>query len=174
MAYPQVVQWIKELQQQTKVTAILGEIRLLPFRAEDLHEAAPGWYFCNGDQYALDSVQGAVLASFPDSFKADWGITVSGSEISLPNMFHTDGRGYFIRAADGTTRQAGSVADDQMRPIWGSFEIGGNMGLHADVALQGAFRATTSTGLIPLHVGGAGLRMEMAIAALKPTLLNAA
>lgn len=98
---------------------LVGKIDLLPFRPGDLVTASPYWYFCNGDQYALTSPVGQALNSLSANFKADWGITVSGSNISVPNMFYSDGRGYFLRAVDGTTKLVGSVADDQMRPITG-------------------------------------------------------
>lgn len=90
----------------------VGDIRFLPFRAVDLATHCPGWYFCNGDQYTLTSPIGSKLNTLPANFKSDWGITVSGGNISIPNFFYTDGRGYFFRAVDGTTRQVGSVQQD--------------------------------------------------------------
>lgn len=102
-------------------SVIVGKIDLLPFRVADLAVCAPGWHFCNGDLYPLESVVGAALNALPENFKADWGIVVSGENISIPNMFHTDGRGYFLRAANGATSKTASTADDTMRRITGSF-----------------------------------------------------
>lgn len=92
----------------------IGDVRLLPFRPIDLIHC-PGWHFCNGDQYALTSPVGTALNALPANFKADWGIAVSDANISIPNMFHIDGRGYFLRSVDGTTRQVGSVELDQFQ-----------------------------------------------------------
>lgn len=101
------VQWIPGL--------FAGDMRLLPFRAADLATHCPGWHFCNGDQYSLISDVGIALNGLPESFKADWGIVVTGDHISIPKIFYSDGRGYFLRAVDGTTRQVGSVQQDAMQ-----------------------------------------------------------
>lgn len=93
----------------------VGDMRLLPFRAADLATHCPGWHFCNGDQYSLISDVGIALNGLPESFKADWGIVVTGDHISIPKIFYSDGRGYFLRAVDGTTRQVGSVQQDAMQ-----------------------------------------------------------
>lgn len=96
-----------------------GKIELLSVRPENLSLHAPGWYFCNGDQYTLSSTIGGALFNLPANFKTDWGITVSGSIISLPNLFYSDGRGYFLRGVNGTARQVGSVETDAQQNITG-------------------------------------------------------
>ncbi len=125
-------------------TVIYGEIRLLPFRPADLVTAAPGWYFCNGDNYALSSAQGTALNALSANFKSDWGVTISGSNISLPNLFYSDGRGLFLRSVNGSTRQVGSVEDDQMRPITGEAGDGSSYGLFSLTAATGAFKVIAS------------------------------
>lgn len=90
----------------------VGDIRLLPFPPADLAAFCPGWHFCNGDRYPLTSPVGAALNSLSASFKVAWGIAVSGGNISIPNLFYSDGRGYFLRAVNGTTRQVGNVELD--------------------------------------------------------------
>ena len=97
---------------------IVGKIELFPFRAGELPN---GWYFCNGDQYALSSPQGVILNGFSDNFKSDWGITASGGNISLPNLFHTDGRGFYLRSADGSSKQVGSIEEDAIQKFTGTF-----------------------------------------------------
>ena len=101
-----------------EMSGVVGEIRYLPFRPTAL---LSGWYFCNGDKYATTSEQGVVLAGLPTAFKSDWGIVVASSLINVPNFFDADGLGYFVRAADGETRQVGSAAaqDDAMQNITG-------------------------------------------------------
>ena len=97
---------------------IIGKIDLLPFRANEL---PVGWYFCNGDSYTLTSLQGAALNALPTNFKTDWGITSSGENISLPNLFHTDGRGFYLRSADGYSKQVGSTEEDAIQKFTGTF-----------------------------------------------------
>lgn len=103
----------------------LGDFRLMPFRANEL---PPGWYFRNGDNYLLNSPQGQVLNQLSDNYKRDHQITIkdiNGQKyINVPSAFAQDGRGYFERAIDGTTRQVGSVEADAIREIWGHFDTG--------------------------------------------------
>lgn len=100
----------------------VGDIRLLPFRAADLATHCPGWHFCNGDLYPLSGEIGAALAALPANFKTDWGIAVSGANISIPNMFYSDGRGFFLRAADGVLHQVGDIELDAMQRLTGTFQ----------------------------------------------------
>ncbi|MCD8139337.1 MAG: hypothetical protein LUE17_06095 [Planctomycetaceae bacterium] len=64
---------------------------------------------------ALASPQGQVLAGFSAAFKTRWKIAVSGSSITRPNLFDEDGRGVFMRAVNGTSRQVGSIEKDQVQ-----------------------------------------------------------
>lgn len=115
----------------------IGDIRLLSLTPATLPF---GWYFCNGDRYPLESAQGKALYALPDDFKTNWGITVADSAISLPKLFHADGRGYFLRAVDGTARQAGSVETDAMQRITGTITaVHGNLGGTTGSTYQGAF-----------------------------------
>ena len=98
----------------------IGEFRLMPFRAGELPF---GWYFRNGDNYLLDSPQGQVLNRLSDNYKRDHQITIkdiNGQQyINVPSAFAPDGRGYFERPANGTTRQVGSAEDDAIRNLYG-------------------------------------------------------
>ena len=96
----------------------VGKIELLPFRSTNL---PTGWYFCNGDRFPLSTPQGVALNGLPTEFKSDWGITISNNSISLPNLFYSDGRGYFLRSVDGLKRNVGSVQTDAIRNITGTF-----------------------------------------------------
>lgn len=99
---------------------IVGQFTLVPWRANEL---PPGFYFRNGNNYLLDSPQGYILDNFSNNYKADHNITIkkinSKKYINVPNAFAQDGRGYFERLVDGTTRQVGNIEDDAMRKIYG-------------------------------------------------------
>ncbi|TSJ91850.1 hypothetical protein FPQ14_00870 [Gilliamella apicola] len=103
----------------------IGEFRLMPFRAGELPF---GWYFRNGDNYFLSSPQGQVLNRLSDNYKRDHQITIKNINgqyyINVPSAFAPDGRGFFERPANGTTRQIGSWEDDAIREIWGHFDTG--------------------------------------------------
>ena len=103
----------------------IGEFRLMPFRAGELPF---GWYFRNGDNYLLNSAQGQVLNRLSNNYKRDHQITIktinSQQYINVPSAFAPDGRGFFERAVNGTTRQVGSAEDDAIRDIWGHFDTG--------------------------------------------------
>ncbi|MCX8598552.1 hypothetical protein J3U31_02915 [Gilliamella sp. B3486] len=103
----------------------IGDQRLMPFR----HDELPfGWYFRNGDNFLLDSPQGQVLNGLSANYKLDHRITIktlNGQQyINVPTAFAPDGRGFFERAVNGTTRQVGSWEDDAIRNIKGSIPNG--------------------------------------------------
>ena len=101
---------------------VIGEQKLMPFRASELPS---GWYFRNGDNYLLDSQQGRALDSLSEHYKEDFKITIKAINgrqyINVPSAFTQDGRGYFERPANGTTRQVGSAEDDAIRNIWARY-----------------------------------------------------
>ncbi|OCG00181.1 hypothetical protein A9G08_04560 [Gilliamella sp. wkB195] len=105
----------------------VGEQWLSAYR---FNELPFGCYFRNGDNYLLDSPQGRVLNSFSNNYKHDHGITIktiNGKQyINVPTAFAPDGRGYFERAVDGTTRQVGSVQPDAIRNIYGEIIFHGD------------------------------------------------
>lgn len=131
---------------RTRLTANLGvspwfrgKIDLLPVRHSDLSLYAPGWYFCNGDLYPLSSVQGGALFDLPANLKNDWSITVSGNNISLPNMFYSDGRGYYLRAVNGTTRQVGSIQNHATAQFGGNIYSVVSPGDGTNITTDGIF-----------------------------------
>lgn len=127
----------------TTITRYVGEFRLMPFRANELPF---GWYFRNGDNYLLFSPQGHALNRLSANYKSDHQITIktiNGQQyINVPSAFAPDGRGYFERPANGTTRQVGSIEDDAIREIWGHFDTG-VVDFHANYA-RGAFLGTSA------------------------------
>lgn len=135
--------------------AHVGEIRLLPFRHDELPS---GWYFCNGERFLLTSPQGEVLSALSENFRADWGLEEDLCSISLPNLFHEDGRGCFLRAVDGTKRQVGAWEEDAIRNITGRMS---GINTNLDNPVNGAFQheATNWTHAAHNPSGGVGLRM---------------
>lgn len=126
-------------EQQTPTNGLYpGEIRLFPFRHEELPH---GWYFCNGERFAFTSPQGDVLCGLSENFRADWGLEKDECSISLPNLFSQDGRGCFLRPVDGLTRQVGAEQGDAIRNITGEVErIRQNTApCGSSIALAGAF-----------------------------------
>ena len=122
---------------------IIGDQRLMPFRRDKLPF---GWYFRNGDNYLLNSPQGQVLNGLSADYKNDHRITIktiNGQQfINVPTAFAPDGRGFFIRAVDGATRQVGHIEDDAIRDIYGHFDAG--VVDHHDVYARGAFRGSAA------------------------------
>ena len=103
----------------------IGDQRLMPFRRDELPF---GWYFRNGDNYLLSSPQGKVLNGLSANYKNDHRITIktiNGQQyINVPTAFAPDGRGFFERAVNGTTRQVGSWEDDAIREMPPNFSNG--------------------------------------------------
>lgn len=121
----------------------VGKWDLMPFR----HDELPfGWYFRNGDNYLLSSPQGQALNSLSANYKNDHRITIktiNGLQyINVPTAFAPDGRGCFMRAVNGTTRQVGSWEGDAIRDIWGHFDA--SVVDHHDVYTRGAFKGTVA------------------------------
>jgi hypothetical protein len=118
---PLTIQRFEELEGQivtilASIAKILkvGDFALFPFTVEELPD---GWYHRNGDRYDVASAQGVVLAGLSEPFKDQWGITIVNSTINVPTAYHTDGRPYFDRAVNGTTRLPGSIEQDAIRNI---------------------------------------------------------
>ena len=104
---------------------VIGDQRLMPFR----HDELPfGWYFRNGDNFLLNTPQGQVLNGLSADYKNDHHITIktiNGQQfINVPTAFAPDGRSFFERPVNGTTRQVGSWEDDAIRNIRGSLPNG--------------------------------------------------
>ena len=122
-------------------TDVIGDWRLMPFRRDELPF---GWYFRNGDNYLLSSPQGQVLNSLSANYKNDHSITIktiNGLQyINVPTAFAPDGRGFFERPVNGTTRQVGSWESDTIRNITARF---GNF-LTSSQNASGAFRVDSS------------------------------
>lgn len=118
--------WIEQITTANiKEFVPIGDQCFMPFRGDELPF---GWYFRNGDNYLLSSPQGQVLNGLSINYKNDHRITIktiNGQQyINVPTAFSADGRGFFERAVNGTTRQVGGVEDDAIREIWGHFDTG--------------------------------------------------
>jgi hypothetical protein len=139
--------------------SFVGDIRPLFFRAGQL---IFGWYSCNGDNYATTSPPGQALLSLPAQYRTDLGIVSSGGLVNVPDLFDSDGDGYFIRGVDGTTRTVGSKQQDAIRNITG--ESAGSTRHDPGQAYSGAlygviahnnsgFQGTTSSGYSQDRIG---------------------
>lgn len=117
---------------------IRGKIELLPFPADALPQ---GWYHANGDQYEDTTPQGRALSALPTALKQAFRIVLTGTRINLPNFYHADGRGYFLRAS----KTLGTVQDDAIRNIVGNlyFVVSGT----GHQQPTGAFGYQTTNGL---------------------------
>ncbi|MCX8581165.1 prophage tail fiber N-terminal domain-containing protein [Gilliamella sp. B3482] len=117
--------WASSVDTTNFIKKTIGDQRLMPFRRDELPF---GWYFRNGDNFLLDSPQGQVLNSLSANYKNDHRITIktiNGKRyINVPTAFYSDGRGFFERAVNGTTRQVGSTEDDAIRNIKGAIPNG--------------------------------------------------
>lgn len=100
----------------------VGDFKLSSFPK---NEQSPGWYPRDGYRYLISSPQGQALSSLSAAFKAAWGITIQGSggtaTINVPNAFDAQGRGYFERPVDGVSRAVGSVEQDAMQELTGTW-----------------------------------------------------
>ena len=97
-----------------------GDFELTGRRTSQLRK---GYYSPNGDLFDLTSPQGKALNALSAEFKSDWGVTISGGKINLPNIKQSDGRTPFVRFVNDTARRPGSVEQDAMRNFTGSVEI---------------------------------------------------
>lgn len=91
----------------------------------NITELPAGHYLCNGTRYnTKSSPQGIALKALSTTFKTRWNMTLSGSgaseTINVPNLFHADGRGYFLRSVNGSSRLVGSVEQDAVQEMTGS------------------------------------------------------
>ncbi len=77
-----------------------GDIRPFSFRADEL---PGGWYACNGDRYLLATKQGKALLGLSANLKRDWGVTVTGSTVSLPNLQSGAGEYFSMLTGAGFT-----------------------------------------------------------------------
>lgn len=93
----------------------VGTIMFLPFRPNELPD---GWYFANGDRYGIHIEPGITLMYLSTAFKADWAMIVSGSTINVPNMFHTDGRGVYLRGSANGSILPGYLYVDAYAAHW--------------------------------------------------------
>lgn len=132
---------IGELKELISRILYVGRMEFSPFRADNL---PTGWYAMNGQTFLDTSPQGVAILGTSQNFRDDWGI-VHGTDymVNIPN-FLTDGKGYFVRAVDGTTRQVGSVEADAINiPAGtgkGTFSCAGD--LNTPVTASGVFSVT--------------------------------
>jgi Phage-related tail fibre protein len=88
-------------------------------------ELPAGWHYPSGEYVEQSSPIGQALMALSDQYKADWGVTVSGTTVSLLNnaKFFQGNLGRFIRMARGNSAayQPGVTETDAIRPMAGTF-----------------------------------------------------
>lgn len=70
--------------------AFIGATAYVPFfawRLEDANSLPSGWIPCNGATYSLDTVAGQVLAKLDVETRSNWGMVLTATTITAPNMY---------------------------------------------------------------------------------------
>ncbi|WP_430735173.1 phage tail protein [Halodesulfovibrio aestuarii] len=98
-----------------------GHIYPVPFPPNELpaHHYVP-----NGEGLLKTSEAGKTLLSMSAAYKAAHRVTENETHVFLPNVFDTNGDGYFPRFVDGVSRQVGSLQGDAMQNIVGEIHTG--------------------------------------------------
>lgn len=113
----------------------VGKIELLPFSPTALKD---GWYHANGDKYSTSSPQGKALLSLSEEYRTAFKITARDEQINLPNLYHSDGRGFFFRAS----KTVGAIQEDAIRNLTGTAQFNGQEA--AQVQSSGVFNTETA------------------------------
>ncbi|MBE8611160.1 hypothetical protein CYG68_01780 [Morganella morganii] len=87
----------------------LGDIYLSPFPSFELDF---GEFEANGAVIPLDDPAADVLIGLSDGYKMRWGVYKTDIGITLPNLYHKDGRGRYLRAGN-----AGMMTDDTSQRV---------------------------------------------------------
>ena len=96
-----------------QVSGDAGDIKLFSCHFTELKKP---WIFTNGDVYQFTSPIGKALQALPEPFKARWRIVADATGINVPDLF-VNGKGCFLRAVDGSSRQPGSIEQDAARAV---------------------------------------------------------
>ena len=65
------------------------------------------------------------MLALPEAYRNAFRIVESGNEVNLPNLYHSDGRGYFLRSS----KTLGEVQGDAIRNITGCLMYGVSDGI---------------------------------------------
>jgi hypothetical protein len=130
-----------------------GMFLFSPFSPAELDDPL---YHANGDLISVDSEPGQKLLALPQAYKTRWKIVVSNGKINVPNLYASDGRGYFFRAS-GTP---GTIQADIIRNIKGTDAKHTNR--FTDIAYSGPYGTETIVGTTVFagSVQAAGVRLE--------------
>ncbi|MFA9396345.1 MAG: phage tail protein [Halodesulfovibrio sp.] len=93
-----------------------GHIYPVPFPPNELpaHHYVP-----NGEGLLKTSEAGRALLGMSTAYKTAHRVTTNSTHVFLPNVFDSNGDGYFPRFADGVGRKVGSKQGDAIRNIKG-------------------------------------------------------
>ena len=98
----------------------VGHIELMPFPPDELPQHH---YVPNGEGLLRTSEAGKTLRAMSAGYKAVWGITENSTHVFLPNLFGSNGDGYFFRPVNGVSRQVGNKQGDAIRDITGWIDL---------------------------------------------------
>ena len=99
-----------------------GHIYPVPFPPDELPQHH---YVPNGEGLLKTSPQGQCLLSMSPAYKTAHRVTENATHVFLPNVFDTNGDGFFPRFVDGVSRTVGSKQGDAIRNIKGEVKAAG-------------------------------------------------
>ena len=122
LATAKAVKTLNDVLEAHKATSMhlpAGHIYLVPFPPDEMPQHH---YLPNGEGLLRTSLAGKRLLSMSSAYKAAWGITENVTHVFLPNLFGSNGDGYFFRPVNGVNRQVGNKQGDAIRNITGTFD----------------------------------------------------
>lgn len=121
LATAKAVKTLNDALEAHKTTAMhmpAGHIYLVPFPPGEMPQHH---YLPNGEGLLRTSQAGKRLRSMSSAYKSAWGITENSTHVFLPNLFGSNGDGYFFRPVNGVNRKVGNKQGDAIRNITGEF-----------------------------------------------------
>lgn len=109
-----------------------GHIYPVPFPSNELPEHH---YVPNGEGLLKTLEAGKTLLSMSAAYKAAHRVTENETHVFLPNVFDSNGDGYFPRFVDGANRTVGSTQGDAIQNITGEARAAYMLALHSDGAM---------------------------------------
>lgn len=149
LATAKAVKTLNDVLEAHKATSMhlpAGHIYPVPFPPNELPQHH---YIPNGEGLLKTSPQGKRLLSMSSAYKTVHRVTENATHVFLPNVFDTNGDGFFLRFVDGVNRTVGSKQHDAAPEIEGRIDSspssGGQFLSDYPVTSSGAFSVSTAT-----------------------------